>query len=101
MELTCMSCLHEFEGNISLDELGWHGVCPKCGASFPVEVPKGRIVMAFVDDSDDSRDGEHFTDDFRGKNTTPLTPWTSSWRRGTRCARTRTGCGIGCWTTGS
>lgn len=68
MELTCMSCLHEFEGNISLDELGWHGVCPKCGASFPVEVPKGRIVMAFVDDSDDSLDGEHFTDDFRGKN---------------------------------
>lgn len=68
MKLTCMSCLHEFEGNITRDELGWHGVCPKCGASFPVAVPQGKIVMAFVDDSDSSKDGEHFTDDFRGKD---------------------------------
>lgn len=58
MKLTCMSCLHEFDGNISLDELGWHGVCPKCGASFPVDAPefdvkaelKFRVTQEDIDD---------------------------------------------------
>ena len=38
MELTCMNCLHVFEGSISKDSLGWHSVCPECGSSFDVDV---------------------------------------------------------------
>ena len=37
MKLTCMSCFNEFEGPAYHDSLGWHGVCPKCKASFPVD----------------------------------------------------------------
>lgn len=64
MKLICTSCLHEYEGSIFRDELGWHGVCPDCGASFPAELPTGFIVMAFADDSDPDKDWENFADDF-------------------------------------
>lgn len=50
MVLCCMSCAYMFGGSIKNDELGWHGVCPNCGCSFPVEAPRGRIIMAFADD---------------------------------------------------
>lgn len=64
MKLICTSCLHEYEGSIFRDELGWHGVCPDCGASFPIDLPTGLIVMAFTDDSNPDKDWENFTDDF-------------------------------------
>ena len=37
--LTCLHCESVFEGTISLDELGWHSLCPWCGCSFDVDVP--------------------------------------------------------------
>lgn len=49
MKLVCMNCSHEFEGSISLDDLGWHSVCPECGSSFDVDVPEGKIKMLFQD----------------------------------------------------
>ena len=49
MKFICAHCSHEFESSISLDELGWHTSCPKCGASFDVDVPHGRIKMLFLD----------------------------------------------------
>ena len=64
MKLSCLQCDHEFEGSIELDELGWHSVCPECGGSFDADLPEGRIVMAFSDDSEDNRDGERFPEDF-------------------------------------
>lgn len=64
MKLSCLQCDHEFEGSISLDELGWHSACPECEGSFDVDVPEGRIVMAFADDAEASKDGGRLTDDF-------------------------------------
>jgi len=62
MRLKCLQCEHEFEGSVSLDELGWHSMCPKCGGSFDVDLPDGDFVIAFaVDDSD------FWTDDFDGR----------------------------------
>lgn len=49
MKLKCLQCEHEFDGSISKDKLGWHGTCPECGGSFDVDVPDGRIIMAFAD----------------------------------------------------
>jgi hypothetical protein len=65
MKLTCESCLNEYDGIVFRDELGWHGVCPDCGASFLVDFPTGLIVMAFTDDRDPDKDSENFTDDFK------------------------------------
>lgn len=39
MKLTCLNCNHVFQGNVSYDNLGWHSSCPKCGASFDVDLP--------------------------------------------------------------
>ena len=64
MKLVCMSCWHEFEGTITKDELGWHSVCPECESSFDVDVPQGRIVMAFANDETD----DYFTDDWYDDN---------------------------------
>lgn len=65
MKLTCLNCNHEFEGTISLDELGWHSVCPECKSSFDVDVPEGRIVMAFTDaDYDEEDPYKYFTETF-------------------------------------
>ena len=58
MKLKCLNCGHEFDGSISKDELGWHSSCPKCEGSFDVDVPTGRIVMAFAWDETD----KYFTD---------------------------------------
>lgn len=44
MLLTCMSCNHMFDGKVLRDELGFHAVCPVCGASFPVELKNGRAI---------------------------------------------------------
>lgn len=41
---TCMNCQKEFEGELSLDTLGWHTVCPFCGASFDVDAPDSRSM---------------------------------------------------------
>lgn len=49
MKLKCLHCGNEFEGSISLDELGWYGYCEECDQSFDVDVPEGKIVMAFTD----------------------------------------------------
>lgn len=64
MKLNCLNCNHEFDGSITKDELGWHSVCPECGSSFDVDVPEGRIVMAFVDDEFE----ECFTDGWHDDN---------------------------------
>ena len=64
MKLNCLHCGHEFDGTISKDKLGWHSNCPKCSGSFDVDVPVGRIVMAFAWDEDD----EYFTDDWYDDN---------------------------------
>lgn len=44
MKLTCLNCWHQFDGDVSLDELGWHSVCPKCGSSFDVDVPEEEAI---------------------------------------------------------
>ena len=68
MKLKCLQCEHEFDDGISYDELGWHSSCPKCGGSFDVDVPTGRIVMAFTDPVDDDENPyKYFTDDFTGE----------------------------------
>lgn len=64
MKLKCLQCEYEFDGSISKDELGWHSVCPECGGSFDVDVPDGRIIMAFAWDETD----DYFTDDWRDNN---------------------------------
>ena len=64
MKLKCLNCGHEFDGSISKDELGWHSGCPKCNGSFDVDVPTGRIVMAFAWDETD----EYFTDLWHDNN---------------------------------
>lgn len=64
MELKCLHCEYEFDGSISKDELGWHSSCPECGCSFDVDIPDGRIVMAFAWDETD----EYFTDDWCDSN---------------------------------
>lgn len=66
MKLQCKQCGHEYEGAISKTENGWTGHCPQCRQHFPVQVPQGRIIMAFVDDRNPDYDGEHFTDNFTG-----------------------------------
>ena len=69
MKLKCLNCGHEFEGCISLDALGWHSLCPECEGSFDVDVPQGRIVMAFTDPDDDAEDAyASFTDAFTGRS---------------------------------
>lgn len=47
MRLVCLHCGREFTGSISKDNLGWHSLCPICNGSFDVDIPDGRIVMAF------------------------------------------------------
>ena len=64
MNLVCRSCQHEYDGSVFKDDMGWYGVCPKCGASFPVDLPEALFVMTFADDSDPNKDWERFVDDF-------------------------------------
>lgn len=64
MKLNCLQCGHEFDGGIVHDKLGWHSLCPECGRSFDVDVPQGRIVMAFALDETD----EFFVDEWRDGN---------------------------------
>ena len=64
MKLNCLHCGHEFDGSITKDELGWHSSCPECGCSFDVDVPDGKIVMAFAWDETD----EYFTDNWYDNN---------------------------------
>lgn len=65
MKLTCADCGFEFDEAIVRDGLGWKGICPKCGQSFDVDIPKGLVVMMFVNDSDPEKDAENFVDDFK------------------------------------
>ena len=48
MKIKCLHCNNKFDGTISYDELGWHSICPECGASFDVDVPEGKILMLFA-----------------------------------------------------
>lgn len=65
MKIKCLNCGREFEGSISYDELGWHSYCEECDSSFDVDVPEGRIIMAFTDYVDDEENPyKYFTDDF-------------------------------------
>jgi hypothetical protein len=64
MKLRCLNCGHEFDGSISKDNLGWHSSCPECECSFDVDVPTGRIIMAFAWDETD----EYFTDSWMDDN---------------------------------
>lgn len=52
MKLKCLHCQNEFDGTIEKDDLGWHSSCPKCGGSFDVDVPEGKVVVAFTDPLD-------------------------------------------------
>ena len=63
MKLTCADCGFEFDEAIVRDGLGWKGICPKCGQPFDVAIPKGLVVMMFVNDSDPEKDAENFVDD--------------------------------------
>ena len=63
MELLCPDCMHGYDGTAFKDDLGWHGVCPDCGASLPVVLPKAEFVMAFAEDSDPDFDYERFVND--------------------------------------
>lgn len=54
MKLKCLQCNHKFDGVIEKDDLGWHSSCPECGGSFDVDVPEGKIVVAFTDPIDDA-----------------------------------------------
>lgn len=56
MILKCLQCDHEFEGTISRDDLGWHSCCPFCGGSFDVDVPHGKIIIAFTNPEYDKDD---------------------------------------------
>lgn len=38
MKLKCLNCGNEFEGSVSLDELGWHSYCEECDQSFDVDI---------------------------------------------------------------
>ena len=38
MRHTCLSCGHEFDAFISIDEFGPHTSCPKCESSFDVDI---------------------------------------------------------------
>lgn len=68
MKLNCLNCNHKFEGRIFKYELGWHSICPECGSSFDVDLPEGKIIMAFTDPVDDEEDSyRYFTDDFTGQ----------------------------------
>ena len=67
MKIKCLNCGHEFDGSISYDKLGWYSSCEKCGGSFDVDVPNGKIVMAFTDPVDDDENPyKYFTDYFTG-----------------------------------
>lgn len=63
MKLTCVSCLKENDSTIFKNELGWHGVCPNCGVSFPVTLPPAKFIMAFAEDCDPDLDHERFVND--------------------------------------
>ena len=68
MKITCSICGRVHEGTIAKigkpEKRGgkkrWISFCPICNTFIPVEVPEGKIVMAFV--SDESP--EYFTDEF-------------------------------------
>lgn len=60
---TCMNCQKKFEGELSLDTLGWHTACPLCGASFDVDVPDKRYVIAIAKMPDDDYE-QYFVDKF-------------------------------------
>ena len=65
MKLTCADCGFEFDEAIVRDGLGWKGICPKCGQPFDVAIPKGLVVMMFVNDSAPEKDAENFVDDVK------------------------------------
>ena len=65
MKLTCADCGFEYDEAIVRDGLGWKGICPKCGQSFDVAIPRGLVVMMFADDSNPEKDAENFVDDFK------------------------------------
>ena len=65
MKLTCADCGFESDEAIVRDGLGWKGICPKCGQSFDVAIPRGLVVMMFADDSNPEKDAENFVDDFK------------------------------------
>ena len=61
MKLKCLHCEHEFDGTISCDDLGWHSSCPVCDASFDVDVPDGKFVVAWTDPIDDDDGSSDYT----------------------------------------
>ena len=65
MKLTCADCGFESDEAIVRDGLGWKGICPKCGQSFDVAIPRGLVVMMFADDSNPEKDVKNFVDDFK------------------------------------
>ena len=70
MQLVCPNG-HQFDGSVFRDDhrlygTGWYGVCPDCGGTFAVSLPKAKVVMAFSDDHDPNNDEAYFTDWFPG-----------------------------------
>lgn len=67
IHLTCLNCEHEFDGDVSLDALGWHSACPECKSTFDVDVPDRRFVIAFAKDGPPDDPCRYQTDSFTGE----------------------------------
>lgn len=64
MKINCNHCKSQFDGPVLKCGSTWRSWCPDCRKFVDVDVPKGRIVMAFAWDEDD----EFFTDNWRDDN---------------------------------
>lgn len=67
MKLKCSNCGHEFDGCITSEDSVWYSYCNECLSPFDVDVPKGRIIMAFANDCGDYYD-DFFSDDWYDTN---------------------------------
>ena len=89
MQLTCPHDHFLHEGAVTKYGTEWQATCPRCGRTFPVDLPQASkpIIMAFVDDRDPSKDEAHFRDNWLGEDIRTLygfdTPeeFMAAWRK--------------------
>lgn len=67
MKLICPYCNEEFNDIINKEGDTYKAVCFNCEKTFEPDLPKGKVIMTFADDSDPNRDYENFKDDFTPK----------------------------------
>ena len=67
MKLICPYCNEEFNDIINKEGDTYKAVCFNCEKTFEPDLPKGKVIMTFADDSDPDRDYENFKDDFTPK----------------------------------